>query len=161
MVKVAKNERFQRHMGSVGFAMLAVVTRVQPVTAIPPEYGEAAASIADGVGQNVPPLGELAGTANIGAQAAQGAARGAEPPLIAPLKPANPPAFYLPAKPLVPAHRMANTALFGSAIGIVCLNAFWGEPIAIVMCATGFTTMVFKVGKDVVIFMARHLVNNP
>ena len=62
VVKVTKNERFQRHMGSVGLAILGVVTSVQPVTAIPPEYGEAAANIADAVGQNVPPFGEVAGT---------------------------------------------------------------------------------------------------
>lgn len=151
VVKVAKNQRFQRYMGSVGFAMLTVVSRAQPVTAIPPEYGEAAANIAAGVGQNVPPLGDVGGTVNIGAQAAQGAAHGAgaaggaQPPLIAPAKPANPPVFYFPQKPVTPALRMTNTALFGGALGIVCINAVWGEPIAIIMCATGLTTMALKI----------------
>ena len=77
VVEVVKSEKFQRYMGSVGFTLLAVISRAQPVSAIPPKYGEAAANIAEGVGQNVPPLGDLAGTANVGANAAQGAAQGA------------------------------------------------------------------------------------
>ena len=51
-------------MGSVSFAALALLSRARPVFAIPPEYGEAAANIAEGVGQALPPLGDVARTTN-------------------------------------------------------------------------------------------------
>ena len=42
---------------------------------------------------------------------------------------------------------------------IVCLNALWGKTVAIVMCSSGLTTLAYKLGKEVVLFMARKIHN--
>ena len=64
--------------------------------------------------------------------------------------PTSVPSFYLPEKPQNVGPRAVNTIMFGTSVGIICLNAVWGEPIAIVMCATGLTTMAIKIGKEIV-----------
>lgn len=150
VVYVVKSEKFQRYMGSVGFAVLAVASRAHPVAAIPPEYGEAAANIVEGVGQNVPPLGDLAGTTNVGANAAQGAAQaggiyqgppgahyvpgaghyhnplqtGAHKALEKPHT-----AWKLPGPPTSVGGQYGNTALLIGSVAWICLNASWGNPV--------------------------------
>jgi len=50
--------------------------------------------------------------------------------------PTNPPSFYIPDKPRLASVRAANTVAFTTALGVVCLNAAWGEPVAIIMCSS-------------------------
>jgi hypothetical protein len=73
--------------------------------------------------------------------------------------PSDLPSFYLPAKPKAVGPRAANTVAFTAALGVICLNALWGEPVAIVMCTTGLSTIVYKLGKEIVIFMAKNIKN--
>ena len=162
VIELTKNKKFQSHMSAVAIAFLTIGSMARPSVAIPPEYGEAATEAIKQATQNgtagaVPPVGPVEGVKNLPVNNLPVNNPGPQVPRVVPMKPANPPAFYLPAKPLVPAHRMANTALFGTAVGIVCLNAFWGEPVAIMMCATGLTTIALKIGKEVVIFMAKNV----
>ena len=46
VVELMKTKRFQSHMVSVFFALLTLRSYAQPSSAIPPEYGEAAANLA-------------------------------------------------------------------------------------------------------------------
>lgn len=71
--------------------------------------------------------------------------------------PTSHPAFYVPAKPQSATSRGLNTFLFSTAMGVICINAVWGEPVAIVMCASGLVSIASKIGRDVVLAMAKHL----
>jgi hypothetical protein len=68
--------------------------------------------------------------------------------------PASPPSFYIPAKPVLTVSRTVNTVAFTSALGVICLNAAWGEPVAILMCSVG---IAYKLGKEVIVFMAKYI----
>ena len=72
------------------------------------------------------------------------------------LEPTNPPSFYIPDKPRNIGPRAVNTVMFGTSVGVICLNALWGEPIAIVMCTTGLTTMAIKIAKEIVVYMVKN-----
>ena len=78
-------------------------------------------------------------------------------PAIDQTGPTNPPLFYRPDKPGSVATRAVNTVAFTTALGVICLNAAWGEPVAIMMCSSGLVGIVYKLGKEVVIFMANNL----
>ena len=78
-------------------------------------------------------------------------------PVMPPGGPANPPSFYIPPKPRSTCSRAINTVLFTSAMGVVCINAAWGEPVAILMCSTGLCGVAYKLGKEVVLFLARNI----
>ena len=54
-------------------------------------------------------------------------------PAIGQTGPTNPPSFYIPDKPGSVAARAVNTVAFTTALGVVCLNAAWGEPVAILI----------------------------
>ena len=71
--------------------------------------------------------------------------------------PSNPPPFFIPDKPRLVGARVANTAAFTAALGVICLNAAWGEPVAILMCSSGLVGIAYKMGKEVVVFMASHI----
>ena len=71
--------------------------------------------------------------------------------------PTSTPYFYVPGKPKGITARAVNTVAFTTAMGIVCLNAAWGEPVAIIMCASGLVSIASKVGREVILFMAKHL----
>lgn len=71
--------------------------------------------------------------------------------------PTGPPSFYIPNKPVLPATRAINTVAFTSALGVICLNAAWGEPVAILMCGSGLMGIAYKLGKEVVVFIAKNL----
>ena len=161
VVELTKNQRFRNHMSAVGVACLAIATTAKPSAAIPPEYGEAVNEALNQAGQAAaaagaaPPVGPVEGIKNLPVNNPV-----PQVPPIVPVRPVNPPAFYLPPlppKPLLPVSRGANTALFGGAIGVICLNAFWGEPIAILMCATGLTGIALQIGREVVLFMAKNI----
>ena len=181
IVELMKTKRFQSHVTAMFFALLTLVSYAQPSSAIPPEYGEAANEMLNQAAQNgaaaggtpaVPPIGEIRGQVPVVPPvnqqyqmpampieqqrliAAQQAGRGMP---IAQLGPTDPPAFYIPDKPVLKGTRAANTALFTASLGVICLNAAWGEPVAVLMCTSGLAGLAYKIGKDIVIFMAKSL----
>jgi|GEM_PF-4660451 len=147
VVELMKTKRFQSHMAAVFFALLTLGSYAQPSSAIPPEYGEAAAHLAQEVGQNVPPLGDVVGNANVnpqlpipnnGGQVGQAGRVNLNPgPNINQRNigqngmPHNPiqPAWRIPGPPVSPGGQYANTVLLIGSVGWICLNASWGNPV--------------------------------
>ena len=72
-----------------------------------------------------------------------------------PKGPTSSPSFYLPTKPSFTATRAVNTVAFTAAMGVICINAAWGEPVAILMRGSGLVGIAYKLGKEVVIFIAK------
>ena len=69
VVDLMKTKKFQNYITAVFFALMTLGSYAQPSSAIPPEYGEAANNLVNGMDQAVPPLGATAGVANVGANA--------------------------------------------------------------------------------------------
>lgn len=185
IVELIKTKRFRSHVTAVFFAFLTLGSYAQSSSAIPPEYGEAANEMLNQAAQNgaadgvpaVPPIGEIVGQVPavqgnpqfvlpaipieqqrlIAAQ--QAGQRGPTIGQIGQPDPTNPPSFYIPIpdKPRLAGTRAVNTVAFTGALGIICLNAAWGEPVAIIMCSSGLAGLAYKLGKEVVIFMARNI----
>jgi hypothetical protein len=86
-----------------------------------------------------------------------GQAPGQAPAGMDQVGPTNHPAFYIPHKPGTVGGRTVNTIAFTTAMGIICLNAAWGEPTAIWMCSSGLVALAYNVGREVVIFMAKNM----
>ena len=168
-VELMKTKRFQSHGTTMFFALLALGSYAQPSSAIPPEYVEAANEILNQAAQNgvagevlaAPPIGRIEGQVPvaqgnpqfivnampieqqrlIAAQQMGGMPKG---PAINQIGPTNPPSFYIPDKPGSVATRAVNTVAFTTALGVVCLNAAWGEPVAILMCSSGLVGIAYK-----------------
>ena len=68
IVEWMKNKSFQSYAMSVFFALLTLGSYSQPSSAIPIEYGEAAADIAKGAEQAAPVVGDVAGKVNLNQQ---------------------------------------------------------------------------------------------
>jgi hypothetical protein len=182
VVELMKTKRFQSHMTSAFFALLTLGSYAQPSSAIPPEYGEAANEMLNQAAQNgaaggapaVPPIGQIQGQVP-GVQgnpqyvipampieqqrliAAQQAGQAMPDMALGEMGPTSPPPFYIPDKPRLVGPRAANTVAFTTALGVICLNAAWGEPVAIMMCSSGIMGIAYKLGKEVVIFIASNM----
>ena len=181
VIELMKSRKFQSYVSAVCFALLALGSYAQPSSAIPPEYGEVANEILDtaaGGVPAVPPIGVIQGQVPVGQGnpqyvipampieqqrliAAQQAGK-AMPGMpnsagMCQTGPTNPPSFYIPDKPRSVVPRAANTVAFTTALGIICLNAAWGEPVAILMCSSGLVGVAYKLGKEVVIYMAKNI----
>ena len=137
VVELTKNKRFRNHMSAVGVACLTIAITARPSVAIPPEYREAANEALNQAGQAAAaagaatPLGPVQGIKNLPVKDLPVNNLPVNNPLpqvpaIAPIRPVDPPAFYIPPKPLLPVPRGANTALFGSAVMVICVNAIFG-----------------------------------
>ena len=180
VIELMKTKRFQSHVIAMFFALLALGSYAQPSLAIPPEYGEAANEILNQGAQNgaaggvpaVPPIGRIEGQVPVGEGNPQfvipampvehqrliaAQQLGQRGPAIGQTGPTNPPSFYIPDKPKLVGPRAVNTVAFTTALGVICLNAAWGEPIAILMCSSGLVGIAYKLGKEVVLFMAKNL----
>jgi hypothetical protein len=72
-------------------------------------------------------------------------------------EPTNPPSFYIPDKPQLVGPRAINTVAFTTSLGVICLNAAWGEPIAIAMCTTGLMGVAYKLGTKVFLVIAKQM----
>ena len=180
VVKLMKTKRFQSHMTAIFFALLTLGSYAQPSSAIPPEYGEAVNEMFNQAAQNgvpggvpeAPPIGPIAGKVPVNQGntqfvlpampveqqriiAAQQAGYMPKGPAIEQIKPTDPPSFYIPQKPRAVGPRLVNTVAFTTALGVICLNAAWGEPVAIMMCSSGLVGLAYKLAKDVVVFMAK------
>ena len=179
VVELMKTKKFQNYMRAVFFAILTIGSYAQPASAIPAEYGEAANEILNQAAQNGaaggvpagPPIVQQVPMAEVNPQcfipampieqqrliADQQMGRMPKGPAINQIEPTNPPSFYLPDKPGSVGTRALNTIAFTTSVGIICLNAAWGEPVAILMCSTGLVSVAYKVGKEVVLFMAKNI----
>lgn len=146
------------------FTIIATVGQLgAPVHAIPPEAGGHAAAAADAAVNN----GEAAKLIPDGAAAAKDMTRtvaGAaaaipngngmpqtmfgRPPGTpgGPPAPGQPPVYMPLPRPMTPLGRGANTIFFGGSVAWICVNAYWGNPIAIagctVMVATWFANVL-------------------
>ena len=144
VVELMKTKKFQNHMTAVFFAFLALGSYAQPSSAIPVEYGEAAANLAQEAGQTVPPLGDVVGNVNPqppipnnAGQVGQAGRVNLNPgpnmnqPNIGNGMPHKPiqPAWRLPGPPMSPGGQYANTFLLLGSVGWICLNASWGNPV--------------------------------
>lgn len=150
VVNVAKSERFKNHLVSVAGALVTIGFYAAPVSAIPPEYGEAVNDLVNNMDQVVPPLGNPEGVAGIAANGMNVGQRNPVPnnlgqigqagrvnlnnPHIPPVKPIKVPAWRLPPSPVTPAGQYANTILLVGSIGWICLNGAWGNPIFMTGC---------------------------
>ena len=180
-------KKTRNYIVAVTMASIALGSQAAPVNGIPPEYGEAANEIVNQAAQNgaagggvptVPPIGDIHGhIPNIPKQnpgttrcylpampieqqqiiAAQQAGKIGG---MSKARPTDPPSFYFPDKPGSMRGRALNTAMFTTAMGVVCLNAFWGEPVAVLMCSSGLIGVSYKIGKQVTIFIAQKILES-
>lgn len=155
---MVKTRKFNDICSAIISLVFIIGTQSKIVHAIPPETGEHVANLADAAvktgeaaslqaetcghiaghaangagpalpnlpnGQGgIPPVGEL-GTANLKAPGMPGG----------PPAPGKPPIYFPLARPETPGARMANTIGFTGALGFICLNAYWGNPVAVFGC---------------------------
>lgn len=173
VVELVKNKRFQSHVTAISFALLTIGSYARPSVAIPPEYGEAANDIINQAAQNGG-LGGVPAAPAIGPIEGQVPGAQGNPQFFIPAMPvqqqrllaaqqmgqpgpANAPVFYIPNRPMLNGPRAANTVAFTTALGVICLNAAWGEPVAIMMCSSGLVGIAYKLAKEVVLFMVKNL----
>lgn len=145
VVNKLSDKKTQNHLVNIVIALVALGSQAAPVNAIPPEYGEAAANVAQEVGQDVPPLGGVVGKVNpqppIPNDVGQAGrvnlnTRGAGPNINGPNlgqngmphKPIQP-AWRLPGPPMSPVGQYVNTVFLIGSVGWICLNASWGNPV--------------------------------
>ena len=178
VVALMKTEKFQSYAAALFFALLTLGSYAQPSSAIPPEYGEAANEMLNQAAQNgaaaaggapvAPPIGKIeghvprideVGRCFVPAMPLEQQQRLAAQQMgqMPPGGPASPPSFYIPPKPVSVGSRAVNTLLFTGALGVVCINAAWGEPVAILMCSTGLFGVAYKIGREVVLVLARNI----
>ena len=161
VVKVIKSKRFGDTLSGLFSVILILGSNARPTNAIPVEAGEciaqAAAEAASEIPQGVPAT--LGGTA---AGRAAGTPAPAPLPTVVPdvgghnpfgrtglpgtplgpggpggpPGPGQPPVFMGIPRPATPLLRSGNTMVFAGSIGWVCLNAYWGNPVAIAGCTT-------------------------
>ena len=168
VVKLMKSKKFQNYASKAVFAFLTIGSYAQPSSAIPPEYGEAANNVVQGMDQAIPPLGGAAGVANVGANAAQvnpvpdnlaqigqgGRVNLNNPPIPIPnqrqqFQPVKVPAWRLPPAPVTPVGQYANTVLILTSVGWICLNGAWGNPILMGGCI-GILTGLINEGRKII-----------
>ena len=144
-VNKLSEKKTQNYLVSIAIATLALGSQAAPADGIPPEYGEAAANVAQEVGQGVPPLGDVVGKVNPQPPIPDNAVHvgqagrvnlGAGPNINRPNfgqnemphKPIQP-AWRLPGPPMNPFGQYVNTFLLIGSVGWICLNATWGNPV--------------------------------
>ena len=145
VVNKLSEKKTQNYLKSMVIAMLALGSQAAPVNAIPPEYGEAAANIAQEVGQGVPPLGDVVGKVNpipnnaihvgqgqggrVNMNQREAGPNMNQPNFGMPNNPIKVPAWKIPGPPTNPGGQYVNTFFLLGSIGCICLNASWGNPV--------------------------------
>lgn len=167
VITVVQTKKFQNICSGLLSAVLFLGSQTQVSNAIPPEAGEHIANAADaavnagqaadltpGIGgrfaagvanapgsvplgnQNLPPVRNLPVAGGPGLPGYPGG----------PPAPGNPPVYMPLGRPMTPASRTANSVLFTGSLAWICVNAYWGNPVAIagcsVMAATWFATIL-------------------
>lgn len=124
-VSVVNSEKFQNISSAVVSTALILNQQAAPCCAIPPELGEQAAAA-----NNVylhPSLKPLGNTPAIPPLSV--------PPAPGPPFPGQPPIFMPIGRPVTPRARLANTVFFTGSFAYTCLNAYWGNPVALAGCS--------------------------
>jgi hypothetical protein len=172
VVSLLKNKRFQSHCTSVASAVVFLALNTSSASASDmPGSGYEEFLNANGGQFQAQPNGQLPNQQpyivhampadmqqRLAAQQAGGLYK-PQPPTPGPggSGPASPPSFYVPDKPAKVGPRAVNTVAFTASLGVICLNAVWGEPVAILMCSSGLMGIAYRLGKEVVIYMAKNL----
>lgn len=166
VVSLLENKKFQSHCTSVAGAILFLGLNASSASASDVPGAEYEEFLKANGGQFQPqPNGQLpnqqqfilpAMPADMQQRLAAQQAGGFYQPMPAP-GPTSPPSFYIPDKPRKVGPRAMNTVAFTASLGVICLNAVWGEPVAILMCSSGLIGIAYRLGKEVVIYMAKNL----
>ena len=167
VVSLLKNKRFQSHCTSVASAILFLGLNASSASASDVPGAEYEEFLKANGGQFQPqPNGQLpnqqqfilpAMPADMQQRLAAQQAGGLYQPMPDPGPgPASPPSFYIPDKPRKVGPRAMNTVAFTASLGVICLNAVWGEPVAILMCSSGLMGIAYRLAKEVVIYMAKN-----
>ena len=171
VVSLLKNKRFQSHCTSVVGAILFLGLNASSASASDMPGAEYEEFLKANGGQFQPqPNGQLpnqqqfilpAMPADMQQRLAAQQAGGLYQPMPAPGPggpgPVSPPSFYIPDKPAKVGPRAMNTVAFTASLGVICLNAIWGEPIAVIMCSSGLMGITYRLGREVVIYMTKNL----
>ena len=174
VVSLLKNKRFQSHCTSVAGAILFLVFNASSASAndMPGAEYEKFFKANGGGGQFQPqPNGQLPNQQQfilpampneiqqrLAAQQAGGLYQTMPAPGPGGPGPTSPPSFYIPDKPQKVGPRAINTVAFTASLGVVCLNAVWGEPVAVLMCSFGLVGIAYRIGREVVIYMAKNYI---
>lgn len=171
VVKGIKSKQFRNIISGLFSVILILGSNARPANAIPAEAGECIADIAEAAAAEMPqgvPAGTVAGTAAgraaaapgpaplpaAGAAAGRGAGRfelGTPGAPLGPGGPGGPPAPGQPPihlgipRPVTTLSRGGNTVIFAGSIGWICLNAYWGDPVAIAGCSVMIGTWFLSV----------------
>ena len=166
VVSVLKNKRFQSHCTSVASAVVFLALNASSASASDmPGSGYEEFLKANG-GQNGPLPNQQPHILHampadmqqrLAAQQAGGLCRPVPTPGPGGSGPASPPSFYIPDKPAKVGPRAMNTIAFTASLGVICLNAVWGEPVAVIMCSSGLMGIAYRLGREVVLYMAKNL----
>ena len=171
VVSVLKNKRFQSHCTSVASAVVFLALNASSASASDVLGAEYKEFLKANGGQFQPqPNGQVPNQqqfilpgmpADMQQRLAAQQAGGLYQPMLAPGPggpgPASPPSFYIPDKPGKVGPRVRNTVAFTASLGVICLNAVWGEPVAIIMCSSGLMGIAYRVCKEVVLYMTKNL----
>ena len=171
VVSVLKNKRFQSHCTSVASAVVFLALNASSASASDmPGSGYEEFLNANGGQFQGQPNGPLpnqqphilhAMPADMQQRLAAQQAGGLYKPMPTPgpggSGPTSPPSFYIPNKPAKVGPRAMNTVAFTASLGVICLNAVWGEPVAVIMCSSVLMGIAYKLGREVVLYMAKNL----
>lgn len=167
VIKISSNKKVQSTASCIFWTAILLGSTAGPANAIPPEAGDYAASAAasyDGIPQI--PDGKLAGT---GANANNFAARAANQdigihnpmqgvnnipgPHQQPMRPGvnpgagNPAVQYrFPGPPTTPVGQILNTGASITALGFICLQGYWGNPVFMWGCGGMLLRFILKMG---------------
>lgn len=160
-VKVVSSKKFQNICSALFFIGASGIQSPASANAFPAEAGEHIAAAADAAVNSGTVTCDIPGSAApiAGAVANEGHKAlpnlqvgnkgnfGGLPP--APLTPApapGQPPIYMPLpRPITPVSRTLNTAVFTGSFAYICLNAYWGNPVAIAGCNVMVATWFFRV----------------
>lgn len=163
-VTVVKTKKFQNICSGFFSAVLWIGSQAQVAGAIPPEAGEQVANAADAA-INAGQANDLRPHIPEGARIAAGVANAPGPPPLdnqnhisvqefppapgltggpggpgGPPAPGNPPVYMPLGRPITPVSRTANSIMFTGSLAWICVNAYWGNPVAMAGCAIMFAT---------------------
>jgi hypothetical protein len=172
VVKIAKNNRIQNIGSTFLWIAYYVGSNSAPASAIPPEYGQAAAEAVSRIPETPAP-GKLEGfnmpkmtyqqQQILAAQ--QGGKMGPmgpnQPSLLPPTKVASSdlPWYLIPGKPQTTKGRAIATGVFFASTTAICLEAAW-NPIAAAMCGTGLILIGYNVASEIAQTLIKTLVKN-
>lgn len=158
VITVIQTKKFQNICSTLFSCMLVIGSQAQVSNAVPPEAGEHLANAADAA-VNAGQAADLA--PNIDGRIAGGVANAPGPrPLTnqnnipvkdlpapglpggagGPPLPGQPPIYMPLARPVTPVARTTNSLMFTGSFAWICINAYWGNPVALAGCSVMVVT---------------------